>query len=468
MGGWCTGFSPDRGRLTEGGHSLRRVIKSIGILTAERVFQLLSLAVVSIVVARSLGPSTFGLYAFVFSAVALVSPLLDVGQSILVRDLVTHPEKRAELLAAAVRVAVAISVFLQVAAVCLALALPADLIEARGPVVIAAAALLLRPLLVLDYWFQSRLDARPASAARVAGLMVGSGLRVAAALHGGSHVVALLAVTTVIETAVTGGFMLVAFRRGGGNVVGLVNTPASARAYFRRVFPLLMAGLSIALYMRLDQVMLGFMADTREVGNYAVAVRLSEFAYFLPVVVSTSIMPSLSALFARDSDAFYDVYERVVGGFFAAALVISIFVVATAPLLVSVLFGAEYAGAVNILRVHILSLPFVFLGVAQTAWNAVHEQQALAMWRTLGGAAINVTLNFALIPVLGALGAAYATVIAYAFAGVVGNAFSRRTQPFLRMQLRQASPVHLVRNLASLRSEVLGRLRSPDNSSHRT
>jgi PST family polysaccharide transporter len=445
-------------------HTVRRVLESIGILTAERALQLVSVAAVSVIVARALGPSTFGLYAFALSAVALVAPLLDVGQTILVRDLVTLPERRAELLASAFRVAVAISIVLQPVAIGFAFALPEDLAAARAPVVIAAVALLVRPLLVLDYWFQSRLDARRAATARLTGLMVGSLLRVAAAIHGGPNVVTYLAATTVIETAITGLFMLVAFRRGGGAPAGLVRSSASVRAYFRRVVPLLIAGLSVALYMRLDQVMLGLLSDTAEVGNYAVTVRLSEFAYFVPLVVSTSIMPGLSALYDRDPDAFYLVYTRVVGAFFAAALLLVAAVFIAAPLLVSTLFGSDFEGAVSVLRVHIFSLPFVFLGVAQTAWNAVHEQQKLAMWRTLGGAAINAALNFALIPEYGALGAACATVVAYAFAGVVGNAFSKHSRPFLWIQLRQASPYHLVDNIVTLRREVYLRLRSSGGS----
>ena len=443
---------------------MRKVLESIGILTAERVVQLVSVAAVSIVVARALGPSSFGVYAFALSAVALVAPLLDVGQTILVRDLVTLPERRAELLASAFRVAICIALLLQVAALAFALALPEKLAAAQAPVVIASLALIMRPMFVLDYWFQSRLDARRAAIARLSGLGVGSVLRVAAALSGGPDVVTYLAATVVIETAVTGLLMLSAYRRGGGSVLGLARDPAPVWSYFRRVFPLLIAGLSIALYMRLDQVMLGLLSDTSEVGNYAVAVRLSEFAYFLPLVVNTSILPGLSALYDRDSAAFYRVYDHVVGGFFAAGLAVMIVIMAAAPVLVSVLFGDEYEGAVSVLRVHILSLPFVFFGVAQTAWNAVHEQQSLAMWRTLGGAGINICLNVLLIPEFGAIGAAYATVIAYAFAGVLGNALSTGTRQFFWMQIRQLSPRQLVLSIYSLRSEVLARVRPPGDS----
>ncbi|HUP74919.1 MAG TPA: flippase [Acidimicrobiales bacterium] len=413
----------------------------------------------TILVARLLGPEAFGIYAFALSAVALVAPMLDVGQTVLVRDLVLFPEQRSPLLAAAFRVGFALAAVAQIAAVVVALVLPESLGEARAPVVIGALGLLVRPLLVVDYWFQSRLDATPAASARLTGLAVGSTLRIVLAIVGGPHVIPLLVATTVIEPIVTAAIMLPSYRRRGGEPRKLLTERAPAWPYFLRIAPLLVAGLSIALYMRLDQVMLGLMAGPGEVSEYAVAARLSEFSYFLPLVLSASLAPGLSALHARDPEAFTALYDRVMGGFVALALVLVAGLVGFAPMLVSVLFGDQYAPAGEVLRVHALSLPFVFIGIGQTVWNTVYDQQTLAMWRTLGGAVINTVLNLLLIPSYGALGAAWATVVAYAFAGFLGNGLSRRTWPFLAMQARQFWPPHLIRNLASLRHDVFERLR---------
>lgn len=440
--------------------NVRKVLQSIGILTVERLLQLVCGAAVSILLARTLGPGTFGLYAFVLSSVALVAPLVEVGQSILVRDLVADPSRTKRLLATAARVAFVIGALLQFVAIAFALYLPAQLAEARGALVIAASVLLIRPFLVIDYWFQSRLDARRAASARLAGLLVGSALRIAIAVAGGSHVLPLLAATTVLEAAVMVALMYLFFRRHEFEPVGVL-TRATVWRYFQRISPLLIAGLSVALYMRLDMVMLGLLSDADQVGQYAAAVRFSEFTYFIPLVFMTSIAPGLVALYERDEQAFRAVYDRVISGLAALSIVLVITFYALAPLLISLAFGDAFQDASGILRVHVLSLPFVFLGVSQTTWTAVYEQQGLSMWRTVGGAVINAVLNVILIPDFGALGASYATVVAYAFAAVAGNALSRRTRPFLAIQLRQLSPWHVARNLMELRREVMDRLSGP-------
>lgn len=437
---------------------MRKVLASVGVLTAERVFSLLVGAVVSVLIARALGPDTFGAYAFILSAVAMVVPLLDVGQTILVRDLVTNEHRRPQLLAAAMRVATVIALVLQVVAVLAALVLPEHLSSARGPLLLAAIGLLARPVAVLDYWFQYRLDARGAALARLIGLFVGNGARVAIVIQGSPHALSLLALSTVLESVIVAALMLRSYRRANLDPRQLVVGTGEAMLYFRRIFPLLVAGLSIALYMRMDQVLLGLLADVDDVGQYAAAVRLSEFSYFLPVVLMTSLAPGLAAMHARHPDTFAQVYERVVAGFAALALVCLIGLVGLSPWIVGIVYGPQFQQAGDVLRVHVLSLPFVFLGVAQTSWTAVHEQQSLAMWRTIWGAVLNGVLNVLLIPGFGALGAAYATIVAYAFSSFLANALSARTRPFFWMQLRQLSPVHLWCNLRVLRVDVMDRL----------
>lgn len=55
---------------------------------------------------------------------------------------------------------------------------------------------------------------------------------------------------------------------------------------------LIISGLMITLYMRLDQVMLGYMFPNKGVlGIYSAAVRIAEMWYFVPMAVITSFRP---------------------------------------------------------------------------------------------------------------------------------------------------------------------------------
>jgi PST family polysaccharide transporter len=105
------------------------------------------------------------------------------------------------------------------------------------------------------------------------------------------------------------------------------------------------------------------------------------------------------------------------------------------------LYGSQYEGASPILAVHIWAALFVFLGVAQGPWNINEGLTRLALVRTVIGAASNIILNILLIPRYGPIGAAIATMISYALAAVILNAFSRSTQELFKMQLRSMIPI---------------------------
>lgn len=55
----------------------------------------------------------------------------------------------------------------------------------------------------------------------------------------------------------------------------------------------MLSGIAISIYMKIDQVMIKNMLDVKAVGNYAVAVKLTEVWYFIPVVISSSLFPAI-------------------------------------------------------------------------------------------------------------------------------------------------------------------------------
>ena len=59
----------------------------------------------------------------------------------------------------------------------------------------------------------------------------------------------------------------------------------------------------------------------------------------------------------------------------------------------------------------------------------------LTIERTFTAAALKIGLNLLLIPRFGAVGAAYASLCAYAYSGWLANALYARTRPLFRLQL---------------------------------
>jgi len=200
--------------------------------------------------------------------------------------------------------------------------------------------------------------------------------------------------------------------------------------------------------------MLGDMAGEEALGIYSAAVRLSELWYFIPMAVAGSVFPAIIRSRESQSDqvyrqrmqAFYDVMAGI-----AYAIALPLALIAS-PLVVT-LFGAEYAEAGSVLRVHVWAFLFVSLGVARSQWLVAENMVQVSMFTAILGAVVNVMLNYWLIPQYAGLGAAWATVIAQAIAAYLSCVFSTRLWPvFRQLSLSLLVPLRLF----SLRKSLLG------------
>lgn len=185
----------------------------------------------------------------------------------------------------------------------------------------------------------------------------------------------------------------------------------TSRALISRGWPLLLAGFSVTLYMKADQVMLEWLRGPEDVGQYSVAVRVAESLYFLPVVLANTFIPRLGQGNGRfESDSGLRQLYRSAWLLGVAMALISMLVL---PSFLPIVFGVEYRPAQTAL-VWLGPAAFaVATGCASGAWLNTQGLQGLIAQRSVIGAFINIVLNFLLIPLMGFAGAALATSISY-------------------------------------------------------
>jgi O-antigen/teichoic acid export membrane protein len=174
---------------------------------------------------------------------------------------------------------------------------------------------------------------------------------------------------------------------------------------------------------RLDQWLLGAIAGPRELGLYSVAVAWADALWYLPTALAYVQRPDLvraGADEARRRAAKIFRGATVVTGASALAMIVA------APLLCVVVFGPEFRGSVDDLRV--LALGALGMMALKLFGNVLVARgrpglQSLAIG---AGFVCTVALDILLIPPFGGLGAALASTLAYTAAGlVVGIIFVR-------------------------------------------
>jgi PST family polysaccharide transporter len=425
---------------------LRRIAANTSWLMLDRLARLGVAAVVSVWIARYLGPARFGTLSYAIAFVGLFATLATLGlDNIVIRDLVRVPGERHEIMGTAFALkagggAVAALVALGV----IFLLQPHDA-TTQIVVAVVAASTIFTAFDVIDFSFQSEVASKYVVYARLSAFAVSSMVRIALVLVAAPLIAFAGMITGEAALAALG--LLLAYRQWGTGSLGLWRRHVPrARALLGESWPLILGGAAVAIYMQIDQVMLGQMASAYDVGIYAAAVRLSALWYFIPVTIVSSVFPSIVRAREVDEQLYMQRILRLFSLMAAIALTIALPLTFLASPLVTLAFGAPYAAAGPVLSVHIWSSLFVFWGVASGPWFIAEGLIRLSLFRTATGAAANVLLNLVLIPRYQSMGAAIATVVAYGLAGVVANAFTPKTRGIFILQMKSlAFPRYLLR-----------------------
>ncbi len=403
-------------RLLWGRPGLRRLTTNVGWLLADRLLRMIGGLLVGFWVARYLGPTDFGSYNYALALAMIVGSVATLGlDNIVVRDLVRAPAESPAILgsAAVLRLTSGLLAILIAVGVA-ALLRPGDQ-TAIALTTLFSLASPLQALSIIDLWFQSRVDSRDIVVARNAAFFAATTLKVSLLLAGAP----LIAFGWVFAAeAVLGGLaVIVAYRRRGGRLRAWHPAAARARSLLADSWPLIFSGLLVTLYLRIDQVMIGQIVGDTELGVYSIAVRIAEVFPMLPGVIIASTFPSVVAAREVDEALFYDRLRRLYALVAAIGYLSALAITVCAPWLIYLLAGPGYASAAPMLTVLIWASLFSGIGMARSTYLNTANLAHLHTITVLLGCLVNIGLNWLLIPRMGGMGAAIASLVAYWLAG---------------------------------------------------
>jgi PST family polysaccharide transporter len=415
--------------------TLQRVIGSTGWLFAEKILRYGLGVVVWVWLARYLGPAEFGTYNYAFAFVGLFGVLATLGlDGIVVRDIVRQPSSRNEILGTAFLLKLVgglLALFLAV--VFVTLLRPEDVIV-PWLVAILAAGLLFQPFSVIDLWFQSQIALKYSVYARstafvvlVVVIMVLIAYRAPLIAFAWAHFgeACLLAVGLIIV-----------YRAKGYRLTDWRAMTIRSKVLLKDSWPLILSGLSIMIYMRIDQIMIGEMIGSDAVGIYSAATRISEASYVVPMVIVSAVFPVIVRSREESEQLYLQRFQRLYDLMIWLAVSITIPTTLLAGPLIHLLYGSEYSAGATVLVIHVWAAVFVFLGVASGRWYLAENMSHVLFQRTLIGGITNVVLNSFLIPVYGINGAAIATLISQAWAAYLHDITNPLTRRVFYMKSR--------------------------------
>ena len=388
-----------------------KYFKNTSWLFAEKLLRITAGLFVGIWIARYLGPEKFGLFSYTQSFVALFTAFATLGlNSIVVRELVKDQSKRDVLLGTAFLLKLIGSVIV-LSLLAFATSLQDNDALTNSLIFIIASGTLFQSFNVIDFYFQSKVLSKFVVFSNTISLFISSVIKVYLLLNEAS-LIAFAYVGLFDAFVLSCGFIYFYFQ----NNLSIFNWSFDfkiAKSLLKDSWPLILSGVLISIYMKIDQIMIKEMLNDEAVGQYAVAVRLSEIWYFLPMVFTTSLFPAI----INAKKQRKEVYERKLQFFYNLMAWLAILIAFTMTFLsewiVNFLYGDQYNQAGSVLIIYIWAGVFVFLGGASQKWLLSENLQLYSAINTAIGACVNVIMNYILIPRLGIEGAAWATLVSY-------------------------------------------------------
>ena len=411
-------------------------------MMAERLLNIGVGFVTAVLLARYLGPEQFGILAYAISMTAIFASAGHMGLAgLVVREVVKKPDMVPETLGTTFMLK------LSGMAIGYALILIYTLaFEEIGStefwmLLIVASAIFFQTFDVVEYWFQSQVQAKYPAIAKSTSLVIAAGIKVALVLSGAGVVAFAFAHTAQFMLAA----LILAMLYKGTTAVSLTTWKASfakAKELLSQGWIIYLGSIFAVVYMKIDQVMLKWMIGAEEVGVYAVAAQLSEAWYFLPTAIVASFFPKLIKLHEADPARFNQRFQQLFDVLFILAIVVAILVSLVAGPLIALLFGAEYQNSASILTIHIWAGVFIFMRAAFSRWILIEGALMFSLITQGLGALANIGLNLLLIPRYGGEGAAMATLISYAIASYAALLVHKKTRPVFFMMTKSIfSPV---------------------------
>jgi len=423
-----------RNRL-EGRLSLQQAVGNSGWLLLDRVLRSGVNFIIIVWLARYLGPQHFGVFNYVLAFVMICNALATFGlDEIVIRELVHSPADRDEILGTAFLLKLLGGGISFVTAITvIGLLRPGD-DHMLLLVAVAAAGSFFLSLDVVDYWFRSAVQSKYTVIARVSSAIVLNLAKVGLIIFE-APVLAFIIATTV-EVVLAAVLLAVMYRLRAGKVFAWTATLARAASLLRDSWPLFFSLMVIMIYMKIDQVMIGEMLGELEVGVYASAVRLVEMWYIVPAIIASSIFPALYRLKTDNPERFLQRIQQYYDFMVIVPVVAGALVVFIAGQLVILVYGNEYQGAVDVLKIYMWSSVFGFLIVATSNYLVAENKTIFLLFRYTLGMLINLLLNWLLIPVYGIEGSAMATLVAYLFAAYLSAGMYKGMWPLFVMETR--------------------------------
>jgi PST family polysaccharide transporter len=418
-------------KLTDRIHAnivLKKIIGNTGWLFIDRIIRMGFGLIVSVWVARYLGPEQFGVLNYAIAFVALFSAIATLGlDGIVVRDIARNKHSEQTTLGTAFFLKLIGGIVAVLFCIGTIFFLHKNDVILQWAVGITAMGMIFQCFDTIDLYYQSQVLSKFTVYAKNIAFILLNILKVYFILSKASLLAFVWSGLAEIILGAIG--LILTFRYNQNSMFQWKGNFRRALELLHDSWPYILAGISITLFMRTNQLLLAELLGNRSVGIYSAAVRISEVWYFIPSAVISSVQPLLIYTREVDRKMFIQKLQKVFNMMVMISLPLALGMSFFSKYVILILFGRNYLSSAPVLSIHIWAAIFVFLGCCHGPYWLAENLQKYALILTIISAVVSIVSSFCLIPLYREIGAAYATLIAYAIPNTIVLLLFPKTRP---------------------------------------
>ncbi len=401
----------------------------------EKIIHLISVLIVGILLARYLGPEQYGVLAYVQSYVAMFGFLVGLGlDSITVREIVKSPDKSNAIVATSFSLKLFMS-FIIIFIINITSYKFNDSEEINLMMAILSLSLIYQAFYVFVNYFQAKVNIRAISILIVLSNIILIIVKIALIVNESSLINFIIVdVVVLMLLGISYFFVYKAYQRLDNFYKLFTFDFSIAKKMLLDSWPLMLSSGAIMLYMRLDQVMIKEMLTLEDLGNYAVSVRISEAWYFIPMIISGVLYPSIIKAKETSIDLYNLRFEQLFFLTLWIGILLSLFIFIFSDNIIQILFGNQFNIAGSALSILAFTGIFVSMGYVNGKYMIIENFTRLELVRSLAGLGVNVCLNIILIPLYGINGAALSTLVSVMVSADLMMFFNKKTRKMFYLQ----------------------------------
>lgn len=395
---------------------LNRVFRNSIWIISCKVAQAVLTFLITILTARYLGPSNYGIINYAAAVVSFFVPLMQLGlRNTLVSEFVEDPQKSGEILGTAIGLNLLSSLACMVGVGSFVLVANFNRPTTIIICLLYSLNLPFQALEMVQYWFQYKLISRYQSIVSLIAYLIVAIYRAFLLLTGQN--IFWFAISQALDYAIIAITLLIFYKKISKQRFSF--SLARGKSMLSRSKYYILSNIMVTIFGHTDKVMLQLMSGDEVTGYYSAALTCATMTSFVFAAIIDSARPAILENKKIDETKFENSVTALYTVSIYFALAQCLVITALSPLIIHIMYGASYQASAAILRIIVWFTTFSYLGSVRNIWIlAEHKHQYL--WKiNILGALANVLLNFILIPYFGAIGAAIASLFTQFFTNVI-------------------------------------------------